>query len=309
MDKLGTWIRSVRLEKGLEIKDLSYESGLTSAQISRIETLNSDVTVNSIVRIAYGLNIDLKDVLAQLEIRAFFSRLLDTGQQDKSSNIVTIQDVEAFLKFYRSEPRRAKDELISAYHVIRENNRDQQEEKLSNFDTADIIWEATQALSKKYLPIPYPKGMKEETIEEIYKTGGVITIRDLAAYVMACRRSSGLSLRKLAEQTNVSYNAIARLERGELERISFTEIISLDKALKLDGRLIAICWAAGEFQAGISRIKVLDDQNTSPSFGWDPEELAFSDTFITINRWNNAVGLNKEWFSELRKILTFYTVA
>ena len=309
MDKLGTWIRSVRLEKGLEIKDLSYESGLTSAQISRIETLNSDVTVNSIVRIAYGLNIELKDVLAELEVRAFFPRLLDTGQQDKSSDIVTIQDVEAFLRFYRSEPRRAKDELINAYHVIRENNQDQQEAKLSEFDTADIIWEATQALSKKYLPIPYPKGMKEETIEEIYKAGGVITIRDLAAYVMACRRSSGQSLRKLAEYTDVSYNAIARLERGELERISFTEIISLDRALKLDGRLIAICWAAGEFQTGISRVKAVQDRNNFPNSGWDPEEYAFVDTLISVMRWNQVISLNKEWWSELKRVLSFYSEA
>lgn len=170
----------------------------------------------------------------------------------------------------------------------------------------DIIWEATQALSKKYLPIPYPKGMSEETIEEVYKAGGVITIRDLAAYVMACRRSSGQSLRKLAEYTDVSYNAIARLERGELERISFTELIALDKALKLDGTLIAICWVAGEFQMGISRVKVLADQNPLPSFGWDSEELAFADTFITITRWNNALELSRDWFSEIRRILSFY---
>ncbi|NMC34879.1 MAG: XRE family transcriptional regulator [Veillonellaceae bacterium] len=306
MDKLGTWIRSVRLEKGLEIKDLSYESGLTSAQISRIETLNSDVTVNSIVRIAYGLNIEIKDVLAELEIRAFFPCLLNTGQQGKTSDIVTIQDVEAFLRFYRSEPRQAKDELINAYHVIRENNRDQQEEKLSEFDTADIVWEATQALSKKYLPIPYPKGMKEETIEEIYRAGGVITIRDLAAYVMACRRSSGLSLRKMAEFTEVSYNAIARLERGELERISFTEITALEKALKLDGTLIAICWAAGEFQTGISRVKVLTDQSPLPVSGWDVEELAFADTLITIVRWNTQLSINRDWIIELKRILSFY---
>ena len=306
MDKLGTWIRSVRLEKGLEIKDLSYESGLTSAQISRIETLNSDVTVNSIVRIAYGLNFKLKDVLAEIEIRAFFPRFQSTKQPDEDSSILTIQDVEAFLRFYHSEPRQAKDQLINAYHVIREKNPDRQEEKISEFDTADIVWEATQALSKKYLPIPYPKGMSEETIEEIYKTGGVITIRDLAAYVMACRRTSGQSLRKLAEYTDVSYNAIARLERGELERISFTEIIALDKALKLDGRLIAICWAAGEFQTGISRVNVLANQNPLPNFGWDPEELAFTDTLITIVRWNNKLSINREWLIELRRILSFY---
>lgn len=301
MNKLGTWIRSVRLEKGLEIKDLSYESGLTSAQISRIETLNSDVTVNSIVRIAYGLNIDLKDVLAELEIRAFFSSLLDTEHQDKSSDIVTVQDVEAFLKFYSSEPRQAKDVLITAYHLIREKNQEQQKEILSEFDTADIIWEATQALSKKYLPIPYPKGPREEIIEEIYRKRGVITIRDLAAYVMACRRSSGQSLRELAEYTDVSYNAIARLERGELERISFTEIISLDKALNLDGRMIAICWAAGEFNTGISRIKAMADQNPLPSYGWDPEELAFVDTFVTITRWNSVLSVNNSWLETLRE--------
>jgi transcriptional regulator with XRE-family HTH domain len=307
MDKLGTWIRSVRLEKGLEIKDLSYESGLTSAQISRIETSNSDVTVNSIVRIAYGLNIQLKDVLAELEIRAFFPRFQSTRQPEEDSNIPTIQDVEAFLSFYRSEPRQAKDQLIYAYHVIRENNPDRQEEKISEFDTADIIWEATQALSKKYLPIPYPKGLSEETIEEIYKVGGVITIRDLAAYVMACRRSSGQSLRKLAKFTNVSYNAIARLERGELERISFTEIIALDKALKLDGTLIAICWSAGEFQTGISRVKVFADQSPLPVSGWDPEEQAFADTLITIDRWNNQLSINRDWLIELKRILSFYT--
>lgn len=300
MKKLGSRIRTLRINEGLDIADLSLEIGLTGAQISRIETSVSDITLSSIIRIAYGLNLSLQDVLAELEIRAFFPRLIDNGVTDRSSEIVTIQDVEAFLEYYRDEPGQAKDLLISAYHVVRENGPNWQEEKPSDRDTAEIIWEATQAHSNKFLPIPYPKGFKEEVIEEIYRKGGVITIRDLAGYILACRRSSGQSLRKLAESTDVSFNSIARLERGEIERISFTEIISIDKALNLDGRMIAVSWAAGEFNLGISRIKAMADQTPLPSSGWAPEELAFADTLITITRWNSVLSVNDGWLEKLR---------
>ncbi len=298
---LGAWIRSERLHKRMDIKDLSSKVGLTSAQISRIETLNSDITVNSIVRIAYGLNLTLIDVMAELELLAFFPRLRGTGLTDANKDIATMQDIEAFLGFYRSEPREAKDQLIDAYRIIRENKPNQQEEKLAEYHTADIIWQATQAHSQKYLPLPYPREVKEELIEEIYISGGVITIRDFAAYIMACRLSSGQSLTKLAKQIDISHHAVGRLERGELERISFTEIIALDKVLELDGRLIAICWVAGEFQAGITRIRALEISDATLTSVWNPEELAFADTLITITRWNSVLSVNPGWFEKLRK--------
>jgi len=301
MKNLGSWIRTERINKVLDITDLSLQIGLTGSQISRIETSVSDITLSSIIRIAYGLNFSLQDVLAELEILAFFPRLIDNGAADRSSEIVTIQDVEAFLEYYHDEPGQAKDTLIGAYHLIRESKPNWQEEKLSERDTAEIIWEATQAHSNKFLPIPYPKGVEEEAIEDIYKKGGVITIRDLAGYILACRRSSGQSLRKLAESTDVSFNSIARLERGEIERISFTEIISIDRALNLDGRMIAVSWAAGEFNIGVSRIKAMADQTPLPSSGWAPQELAFADTLITITRWNSVLSVNPGWFEKLRK--------
>lgn len=304
--EIGPWLRSVRINKGLEIKALSLESGLNSSQISRIETSYSDVTVNSIVRIVYGLNMTLNDLLAELEISAFFPRIRGVGLPNKKESVITIQDIETFFMFYHEEPRAAKDLLINAYHEIRKCNQPDQGDKLSEFDTGNIIFEATQAHSKKYLPIPYPKDIKASLIEDLYKDGGVITIRDLAAYVTACRKDSAKSLRQLAQFTDVSYNAIARLERGDLERISFTVLISLDKALDLDGRLIAISWEAGEFHTGVSRIKAFVGENPSPNYGWDGDELAFADTLITITRWNMMLKINKDWTDYLRHIIEFY---
>lgn len=305
MKNIGSWLRTVRLDKGLEIKDLAKKIGITGSQISRIETSKSDVTINSIVRIANGLNIELKDLLAALEIDATFPQFHGAKQRNKNSDIVTIQDVEGFLRLYRNQPRRAKDELIDAYHVVRKKNLNGLEGNLSEFDTAEIIRQATQALSNKFLPIPYPKKIDEEIIESIYISGGVITMRDLAAYVMASRRTIGQSLRKVAVKTEVSYNAIARLERGELERYLFAEIISLDQALFLDGKLTAISWAASEFQSGIARVKAMDNPISS-LYKWDPEEFAFADTLITITRWNQVMKINQDWFPALRETLSNY---
>jgi hypothetical protein len=54
------------------------------------------------------------------------------------------------------------------------------------------------------------------------------------------------------------------------------------------------------------RHKVLADQSPLPISGWDPEELAFTDTLITIIRWNDQLSVNRELLIDLRRILSFY---
>lgn len=311
MNQLGIWIRTTRLDQGWDQAELARESGMTIAQISRIETSNSDITVGSMVHLAYGLDVNILDILSALQNLSTFPRFFNSRPPKQNDIVLKAEDLEAFFKFYYERPDQAKELLISGYQTIQEARIEPPAEKPSEFKTAELIHEATQALSDKYLPIPYPKEILTTQIDELYISGGVISNRDLGAYIRGCRKSFGISLRKLAKQMDFSFVSIARLEKAEIGRISFSEIVKMDSAMQLDGRLIAICWAAGEFQAGIIRNHLAELKNAGekkPPMGWTPQQLAFADTLLSISRWYlTLLPRQYEWFDQLKQHLSFFT--
>ncbi len=310
MNLLGTWIRTTRLEYGWDQAELARQSGMTIAQVSRIETSNSDITVGSMVRLAYGLDVSILDILSALQNLSTFPRFFNSLPPRQADIVLKAQDLEAFYKFYCERPDPAKQLLISGYQTILEALIAPPAEKPSEFQTAELIHEATQALSDKYVPIPYPKEILTTQIDELYTSGGLIGNRDLGAYIRGCRKSYGISLRKLAEQMDFSFVSIARLEKAEIGRISFSEIVKMDSAMQLDGRLIAICWAAGEFQAGVVWNRLAEMKNAGekqPPMGWRPQHLAFADTLLTISRWYlTLLPRQYAWFDQLKQYLSFY---
>ena len=303
---LGSWLKELRLDKGLDIRTLVQESNFAAAQISRIENEKSGVTLGALVHFAYGLDITLKDILEVLQLPLFLPRH-KKSRKTGDLPIPLMQDAYAIWLWFQDEPQKVKERLIAGYTDIQKTvtgpGGDVNPQTL-----ADLVWESVQALDDKFFPLQYPRDLASDHLMEIYLRGGAVTMKDVAALVQSRRRQQKLSLRDLAKKVNVSYVAISRFENNQVERVFFSQIIELDQAMNLDGGLVALAWDAAEYESGISINRMINesaDEKTIPT-GWDPVEKAFADTLITICRWHYVHGKEQAWWQDMKRDLHFY---
>jgi transcriptional regulator with XRE-family HTH domain len=304
---LQTWLKELRQDAGLDIREFAKESNFASAQVNRIENGKAGLTLDALIHFAYGLGISLEDVLQKIELPLLYSRYKGSRKPKSEQPIPTIQDVHALWQFFREEPQKVKQIMVSGFTEVQQvysKSGQMVDQKI----IADQIWEATQALSDKFFPLPFPPEFNYDLLMEIYVCGGVITIKDVSAFVRSSRQAKGLSLRELARVTGISNAAISRFENHQVERIFFSQVMDFDSAMNLDGQLVSLAWDAAEYEAGITLHKMLSDQvdERLPLGNWDPVRKAFSDTLITICRWYYASGGDQTWWKNLKGELAFY---
>ncbi len=303
MIDFASWLRSERLQRDLDIRDLAALSNLSTAQISRIETGKSVISLNSMIRMAYGLGLDLREVASRLELKVIIPK--KQGLELGEGWTVTAQDTWAFWNYFHDNPRRVKDLLIELYDEIRKKNPDRVEEIQSGERTSEIIWRATDAFPGMLVPLPYPQGVSDSDIRHIFLTGGLITLRDLGVFVRSCRQKKGISLRDTASKLSISHQALFRFENGDIDRISFLQVLELEKALEQEGTLLGLAWRAGEYETGIlfSRLASMH----RPADSWDERVKAYTDTFITLARWYMfLLPEESAWMDQLHEYLLFY---
>lgn len=162
-------------------------------------------------------------------------------------------------------------------------------ENISEHDSAEIVWRSTDAHETELVPLVYPSGLTQIQILQIYLADGIMTFQDLGILVRRKRQESGMPLRALAEKMKISHDTIARLERGEVDRILFSDSINLEGSLNsYKGVLPSIAWAAAEYQTGIVSCKYYSQQEDCqvPAKYWNPRMKAYADALITISRWH-----------------------
>lgn len=309
MEKLSNWLRDQRIQSQLDVRELSAKSFVTTAQISRIENNLSGITINTLVGLGYGLDFGLDEVLSELKIYPHFPRLKnDLVGEESDLPIPRIDDAYAVWLFFRDQAQRAKGLMYDGYHQVQSHLGNKDDDTMQK--SLDAVWEALQAHSNKFFPLPYPAGMTEDHSLDIYSRGGAITNRDLGVRLKATRVEKSLSLRELADKTKISYSVLSRLEHGIIERVYFEYILKLDQALTMDGELIALAWEAGEYESGFSLLNYVNEKKMELQKydykDWEPVSKAWADTFITICRWHHVLELPSTWWNTLRIYVGFY---
>ena len=115
MKDLSEWLQIKRIHQGFDIRQLSIESNVPIAQISRIENQKSKITVGTLVRIAYGLDIDVKQLLIQIQEPIFYIRLRNSKKAPANAPIPKMGDLQAFYLWYQDEAQKAKNILREGY--------------------------------------------------------------------------------------------------------------------------------------------------------------------------------------------------
>ena len=116
MEKLTNWLKNRRIKSKLDVRELSLLSFVSTSQISRIENNISDITVNTLVGLGYGLDFGLNEVLNELKISPYFPRTKNKKQS--SALIPKIEDAYAIWLLFRDEPQKAKGLMYDGYRQI-----------------------------------------------------------------------------------------------------------------------------------------------------------------------------------------------
>jgi transcriptional regulator with XRE-family HTH domain len=120
--RIGLWILNTRKYKGLDIRELSKQSGVAIGMISRIENGLSIATFSTIVRLCFGLGVKAESFSEQIGIASIQHKY--QINPDRSSYTLpvylTILDLEAFKLVYRFDEAAARDDLISLWKTLLE---------------------------------------------------------------------------------------------------------------------------------------------------------------------------------------------
>jgi transcriptional regulator with XRE-family HTH domain len=306
MEKLATWLKNKRIKSKLDVRELSLQSFVATSQISRIENNLSDITISTLVGLGYGLDFGVNDVSNELKISPYFPKLKNKKQP--SALIPKVEDAYSVWLLFRDEAQKAKGLLYDGYYQVQ--NTIGEENTGKAHQSFDAVWEALQADSDIFLPLPYPTGLDLRHFTEIYSRGGAITNSDLGIRLAEKRLELGLSQRELAKKTEISHSVISRLESGSIERVHFEYAIQIDKALKMDGELLALAWESGEYESGISLLKYINEKSVVQQklryTEWEQTAKAWADVFITICRWHYVKEISPIWWDAVQREIAFY---
>jgi transcriptional regulator with XRE-family HTH domain len=310
MEKLSIWLRDKRASQKMDVRELSLVSQVTTAQISRIENQISSITVNALIRLAYGLDFEIKDVLKTVGIPLKYSLLRKTNIKKRADvPIPSIEEAYAIWQFYRDEPQKAKALIYDGYSMVElKLGRLSKEELPFAFDAA---WKALQTNSFDHNPLEFPPEIEYGHFAEIVSCKGVVTKRDFGTFVEKRRMELGLSQKDLEGESGVSQGVISRLENGMIDRLLFENILNLDKVLDMHGELVLLAWHTGEYESGVSLLRYKNKADFKDRKivyqEWESEAKAWADAFVAISRWHYTMSIQSHWWAEVQGAISFYT--
>lgn len=306
MEKLTSWLKSKRIKNNFDVMGLSFRSFVATSQISRIENNLSNITVNTLVGLGYGLDFGLEEVLSVLKISS--QGLKRKNKKEPNVQIPPINDAYSIWLLFRDEAQKAKKLMYDGYDQAQRSMGEGYSDEMSG--AFEVVWQALQAHSDEFVPLPYPQEMELQQFSEIYSFGGAITNTDVGIFLAKKRVEIGISQRELAKKTKISHSVISRLESGSIERVHFEYAVRIDKALKMDGELLALVWEAGEYESGISLLKYINEKNAVQQklhyTEWEQTAKAWADAFITICRWHYVKEISPLWWETVQREIEFY---
>ena len=292
--QLGQWVRLMRKERSLDLRDMAARTGVDATTISRIER-GSQATLTTVMRLCEGLDISLADLLFTLEGRHFAH--VEHLHQNTGEIMPTLKDIHVFLSSFHTDVLPMRAWLASLLNKIAVLARTEDRHTQQLFVPEDI--------EKLLLPSPlyqfvlqYPLSLPTEAIVDIQMNGGILLWIDIGMFVRKARQSKQVTLAGIEDATQLSTSVLSRLEAGSLGRIKFHDVLMLDTQLAQEGMILAMYWNACSVEDTILRHYSPKSDHTSSS--WIQQEMKVVTLFTLICRWFQALSPDASWVQELR---------
>ena len=313
LNSLNSWLLNERNSSGMDTKTFAGLSGVASSLVNHIENKESAITISTLVKICHGLG---KLPNEFFNILGFSSSPPPYLQQARYGahasanlpNCLTIEDIDAFLRYYSSEAQHAKSFLYLFYGRLLRITDSSLDTQSANYIAAEKISSAAfEHIALGAEPIPYPTTLQKKVLDNSFVNYGVTTLDDVGYYLRLARISHEKTLKEVSDLTSISESILSRIERGLNSRVRLSDILDLDRFYEENGKILGMYWLAAEFETGISRNKITFDGANIPPIQWHAEEYRLATTLHKIVRWQEAIdSTNKEWLIVLRSKNFYY---
>jgi transcriptional regulator with XRE-family HTH domain len=280
--KLNDWIREQRKMKDFTVTQLADKAGISHAQVSRIENNKSKISLVTLVRLLYALDVSYSSIFAQDEIDLPKLDILDNIRHMGKHNVldfpcINFNDIELLDSKYTALSDKIKEITILLLQKFTQKFGTQSDEKylkplselyyrclgLPPFGLANMVPGLTSPEMPSSEDFMYPPGFSEK-LQWIYSSGGALIFLDLGMYVHHVRLSQNLSLRGLGKMVGISHQGIKILETQTAEKLIFEDLVKLDQVLEVEGNLINFAWRATEIYTGAFRAKSISANKLQP---------------------------------------------
>jgi len=293
-----------RQEKEWGIVHLSNISQVQTPVINNAERGLSSPTLLTIVVLFYFLGIDIEDFLHECGVD------INLPQSYKgncsSEDALGIQDIELFLSYNGSDAILGIKELSRYYARVIIGTHPE------TINSEEIMQQSKEWVAKSLNPPAMspqkidldPDNIEPREFENILNKGGVLLLPDCGLYLSTIRKRSKISRLALQPMTSVSDSTISRLETGEITRIRFADIVSIDAALAASGKIIAMFWCAALLHTGLIRNKYYDIPKKHGPLAWTQSEWPVVETLVKMDRqMRSVIHNNGSWVFEFRQTL------
>jgi transcriptional regulator with XRE-family HTH domain len=298
--KIGVWLKNVRQYRGVTLPQLAYLTGLSHAQLSRIETGSSAVTLFTLVRIFHAFSYTFTAIYDDLGLGRLIPPVWKDGKVAADIDkypALTIADIENFVALHEKKPAFSSQLLL---HLVDIKPVDAFYKRSDSISCDQTLIE----LFHRYVNWDYDEypPVTLNNYRQIYLSGGCMMLKDLGGYIKECRLVQGLSLRQLAKDTNISHPGLIKFEQGVSNRVKLVDLIELDRALSLDGELLAVAWRVAELYTGVQSIKSGLQRGSEPPTAWTDEQMRWIERLLLVSRlYQHYLPEHREWLDVFRK--------
>ncbi len=295
---LGMKLADTRRSAGVTLNTLAAQTGIDITTINRIEHVRTRATVQTAVRLFEALHMNPGEFYPDVDgLLPNYSWQAETILELKQ--VITAQDVQTFVRFFREQPYSACEVLASLLNTIADWRSKVDEWRVIpppvRPEQIDVLLSPSPLF---YVDLRYPPDMLPQTLLALYRHGGVLTQTDLEACI---RRLEGDINQNLSEHWR---KVMRRLVDGPVGRVKFADVMTLDQLLKSEGAVVATFWMA-YMVSDESLHEHPEEQGTAiqrvEDTNQDTRAAAF---FIKVCRWLQLCYFeNVPWLPELRETI------
>jgi transcriptional regulator with XRE-family HTH domain len=318
--KLNDWIREQRKKKNFTVTQLANRARISHAQVSRIENDKSKISLVTLARLLYALDISFSSIFTNEEIQVGLPNLnvFDNIKAINRGNsfeypCINFNDIELLDKKEIIASGKIKEiTILLLQQFIQKFDASFDKKTLKSF--AEIYYRGLGGppFGLARLPAGFtPSTMPEveeltsppkfsEHLRQIYLSGGVLIFLDIGMYIYNVRLSQNLSLRELGKMVGISHQGIKFIETRTAEKLIFDDLVRLDQSLDLGGDLITLAWRASEIYTGAFRVRSISDNNLHPFS--PPEIFEIERLIITSRLFQYFLPGDVSWLEWFRKI-------
>jgi len=258
------WLREIRKLRGMTLVDLQAKTGLSHAQLSRLETGKSELTLFSAVRILHALNLSWSSLYSEGMIEGNIKALVpytDLGAKSSNLQCVNFNDVDALADSGLIQTGKASEIIVGLIRLflhkfdIHLDKNEFEHLSISLYAYIGDINITSDGLPNalKRISFSYPMELDPKKLRGIYLDGGILIMQDLSFYIKQLRKSKKLSLRGQAKAIDITHPALKALETRMNEKVKLMDIVNLDKNLDLNGELVLFSWRTAELYLGTTK--------------------------------------------------------